>query len=439
MAVHVFVGPSCPEPEVVRNFPDVIPHRPVRHGDLFSDGIKQGDVVVILDGVYHHQLALRHKEILDAIDRDVILVGAASIGALRAVELESHGMIGVGQVFRWYREGIFDGDDAVSVAHGDSGSLVGLNIPLVNLYSAMIIAHAEEVIDAEQMRHLLELFEAVYYPLRSAEHVVSIAGENGASRFAKWFRSWWEKDPARFDQKRRDSLAAIAHAEALATSPSSRRAVGERTDGRDWRTEYHRRWRSRFHASEGILTSYQRVAYQQIFNSSFPQIWWSYVELGPGRADPVLANHVLTELGQGAVEWLSNPRLAARITTLFCPTPDLASPEQRAILLRGETADDQVTATRWLTSTREHLDRRPGHSLSRIAESTCTAVLSRIWFPQSGSVGMQRVQEESARRGFVSLRHAAVALRPFIIGYLADLSISSGSPDSRKRDHVAPS
>ncbi|GAB7180201.1 hypothetical protein ATKI12_0032 [Kitasatospora sp. Ki12] len=433
MGVHVFVGPSCPEPEIRRTFPTVTVRGPIRHGDLFAGGINAGDVAVVLDGVYHHSLALRHKEILDAIDRGVTVIGASSIGALRAVELESQGMIGVGKVFQWYRDGIFDGDDAVSVAHGDSGPLTGLNVPLVNLYGALTTAQAEGIVDGDEVGRLLALFEAEYYPLRSHSRVLSIAEQNGGGEFSEWFRIHSQVDPDRFDQKRSDALAAIAEAQNRAGSAGIRRPL-EAVNGRDWRTEYHRRWRNRFQPGHEPLLAYQQLAYQQIFRPDFPELWWEYLELGFGRAQASLADHLRSEIGPQAVEWLAQPGLAHRITSVICPVPDLGSAAQRAVLLGRETALDRDTATRWLAATREHLDRHPARGLSQIAESTCAAVLSRIW--SLGATDGRRLREESSRRGFLSLRFAADALRPFLIGYLTDLSALPGAPESRTCDHA---
>ncbi|MFD4916988.1 hypothetical protein ACFWNR_27765 [Streptomyces virginiae] len=59
----MFVGPTLPKTEpqlAVRVRP------PARHGDLFDGALRTGDTVVLIDGVYHQALALRHKEILAA-------------------------------------------------------------------------------------------------------------------------------------------------------------------------------------------------------------------------------------------------------------------------------------------------------------------------------------------------------------------------------------
>src|SRR5262249_53744493 len=59
-----------------------------------------------------------HRELLFAVERGGRILGAASIGALRAAELDSFGMEGIGEIYRRYRTGIIDSDDEVAVLHG---------------------------------------------------------------------------------------------------------------------------------------------------------------------------------------------------------------------------------------------------------------------------------------------------------------------------------
>jgi hypothetical protein len=40
------------------------------------------------------------------------------MGALRAAELHTFGMVGVGRVFEGYRDGVYEDDDEVAVVHG---------------------------------------------------------------------------------------------------------------------------------------------------------------------------------------------------------------------------------------------------------------------------------------------------------------------------------
>ena len=49
--------------------------------------------------------------------RGTRVIGGASLGALRAVELERFGMAGIGGIFHAYRSGAMVRDDAVMLVH----------------------------------------------------------------------------------------------------------------------------------------------------------------------------------------------------------------------------------------------------------------------------------------------------------------------------------
>ena len=51
------------------------------------------------------------------------MLGAASMGALRAVEMSRFGMIGVGTIFRWFRDARLVAEDELAVAYDpDTGA-----------------------------------------------------------------------------------------------------------------------------------------------------------------------------------------------------------------------------------------------------------------------------------------------------------------------------
>jgi hypothetical protein len=90
---------------------------PARRGDILAALAGHPRTLVLLDGYYFDVPAVTHKELLYALDAGVWVIGAASLGALRAAELASFGMTGVGTVFDWYRTGFLDGDDEVALLH----------------------------------------------------------------------------------------------------------------------------------------------------------------------------------------------------------------------------------------------------------------------------------------------------------------------------------
>jgi hypothetical protein len=118
--IIVFAGPTLPrEPRedwrALLEACDVRP--PARRGDVLAALASHPRTIVLLDGYYFTVPSVTHKEILYALDAGVRVIGAASLGALRAAELEPFGMEGVGTVFDWYKTGALDGDDEVALLH----------------------------------------------------------------------------------------------------------------------------------------------------------------------------------------------------------------------------------------------------------------------------------------------------------------------------------
>src|SRR5262249_38218406 len=90
----VFAGPSLPRREILRLFPaDLRP--PAARGDVWRAMLDSPRVIVLIDGVFESQPSVWHREILEALAAGITVFGASSMGALRAVELASDGMIGV--------------------------------------------------------------------------------------------------------------------------------------------------------------------------------------------------------------------------------------------------------------------------------------------------------------------------------------------------------
>ncbi|MFD0585035.1 TfuA-like protein [Dactylosporangium darangshiense] len=111
--------------------------------------MRGGDTVGIVDGYFHQTGSVRHKEILDLLSRDVNVLGAASMGALRAAELDRFGMKGVGSVYADYRDGRLEADDEVTLLHSPAEEgYRALSEPLVGIRATFAYAVEQEVCDA---------------------------------------------------------------------------------------------------------------------------------------------------------------------------------------------------------------------------------------------------------------------------------------------------
>jgi hypothetical protein len=138
------------------------------------------DVIGIIDGYFDSVPAVWHKEILFALTRGVRVVGGSSIGALRAAELASFGMEGVGWVFEAFRRGELEDDDEVAVAHGqaDTGYRC-VSDAMVNLRMGLLRARERGLITTATRAGLVTLAKRHFYPERSWERLLREGADHG--------------------------------------------------------------------------------------------------------------------------------------------------------------------------------------------------------------------------------------------------------------------
>lgn len=148
--VVVFLGPSLTHDEA-REIVDAEVRPPAAQGDVYRAARDGARAIALIDGVFERTPAVWHKEVLWALSEGVHVWGASSMGALRAAELHSFGMVGVGEVFRQLRDGALDADDAVAVAHATSEhGWRALSVALVDTRASLDAAVTESVISPEE-------------------------------------------------------------------------------------------------------------------------------------------------------------------------------------------------------------------------------------------------------------------------------------------------
>lgn len=151
---------------------DVIYKRPIKRGDL-SIALKENpDIIAIIDGVFHQNSAVGHKEILEVLKRGIKVYGASSMGALRASELDTLGMIGVGYCYEQYASGEIESDDDVAVML-DSETLEALSIPLISMKYIFTKAVEANILTESEKDELLSIAKSEFYPKRNYADTLS--------------------------------------------------------------------------------------------------------------------------------------------------------------------------------------------------------------------------------------------------------------------------
>jgi len=221
MKTRIFCGPTLRQEEIARHLPKASIAGPIGWGDVLTaldDGI---ECIAIVDGFFDQQQPVWHKEILFALHAGVPVLGAASMGALRAVELEPFGMRGIGKIFELYRDGWLERDDEVTVVHAAaSDGYRALSDALVNMRFTFRKAARSTVISDEFAEHCAGLAEQLFYAERTYQTVLSaVSRDSKWSHEAQRFRTWLAEESNRVDQKRADALELLA---ALAGPPLPR-------------------------------------------------------------------------------------------------------------------------------------------------------------------------------------------------------------------------
>ncbi len=170
-SLAVFCGPSlAPEDRLPVAEVSYLP--PAARGDI-ERAAASFDNLLLIDGVFHHDLAPSPKECYKAAQR-VCCFGAASLGALRAAECAPYGFAPLGIIARWYICEVIDGDDEVAVAV-DPRTQSALSVPSVNVRFVARLAVRRGIISCSEAGRLVAQAREVYYADRTWEDVLALA------------------------------------------------------------------------------------------------------------------------------------------------------------------------------------------------------------------------------------------------------------------------
>jgi hypothetical protein len=212
----IFLGPSLPIPRAKAVLAEAEYHPPIRRGDLIAALKEQPNVIGIIDGQFMQSLAVSPLEIFAAIQEGITVLGAASMGALRAVEMAPFGMIGVGTIFRWFRDSRLIAEDELAVAY-DENTGVALSDALVNMRYALSRAVAENIISNDTRRVLIQLARRIYFPNRTYILVMRLAQGLVPCSDLKRLRQWLLQGCP--DLKADDALRLLRVARRLSKKP----------------------------------------------------------------------------------------------------------------------------------------------------------------------------------------------------------------------------
>lgn len=202
----LFAGPSFgAEIEHVKSQdPGLCILPPAAWGDVARAVDDGATAIGLVDGFFESTRTVWHKEILHAISRGVRIAGASSMGALRAFECHSFGMLGIGKVFAMYQSGKLKDDSDVALIHGPAETdYMALSEPRVNVLLTLEAMHACKRISLAELRSLTAMAHRIYYAELNMQVLLNLLPGTDRRRIAHliaWARTH------KIDQKRADAM-----------------------------------------------------------------------------------------------------------------------------------------------------------------------------------------------------------------------------------------
>lgn len=167
MKTIVFAGPSIARARL-GELSTAVQAPPIKRGDLAA--ADDYDVIVILDGEFGQRDSVSPKEILAVLESGRTVIGAASMGALRASELDGCGMIGVGWVYDYFRRQAVRRDADVALAYS-LFDFAPMTVPMVDVEYWMERALAAGLVGGKERSLVLKAARRIFFAERTEDRL----------------------------------------------------------------------------------------------------------------------------------------------------------------------------------------------------------------------------------------------------------------------------
>ena len=178
----IFVGPSLSLQKARKIF-DADYRGPAKKGDLL--GLSASSLVSLknqpnainfvglIDGLFLQDYPPTPIEVFQLLsNKNFRVVGGASIGALRAVELEKFGMVGIGKVFELFKSGTTNADDEVAVTFHPGDGVSIQSEAMIDIRFNLFIAHKKNIITKRTKHIIAKTAKSIYFPYRNYSNVI---------------------------------------------------------------------------------------------------------------------------------------------------------------------------------------------------------------------------------------------------------------------------
>lgn len=192
---------------------------PAKKGDLLraSGDIDDSTIVCLVDALFLQDYPPSPIEVYQLmLNKNIKLYGAASLGALRAVELEKFGMIGMGKIFELYKKGKLTADDEIAVTFVE-GEHQLQSEAMIDIRFNLFLAHRMGIINEITKKTIAKVAKNIYFPYRNYTDILDQTQKQypAISKDLKSFRTYIIKN--RQSLKERDTIKLINYVKQLLT------------------------------------------------------------------------------------------------------------------------------------------------------------------------------------------------------------------------------
>ncbi len=208
----IFIGPSLDIGKAKRIF-DADYRPPAKKGDFLRlmNCISDDDRVIVglVDGLFLQDYPPTPIEVFQlVVKKNMLVLGGASLGALRAVELEKYGMIGIGKIFELYKKNTIAADDEVAVTFDPEKKQLESEA-MIDIRYNLFVALRKGVIDKNTRKAAVKVAKSIYFPDRNYEVIIDETKRRypSSSDYLESFRSYVSKN--RQSLKEKDAIKLV--------------------------------------------------------------------------------------------------------------------------------------------------------------------------------------------------------------------------------------
>ena len=212
----VYLGPTLSREEATKIL-DADYRDPAKKGDflMLSRDSDEKKYVGFVDGVFLHDYPPSPIEVYHlATRKNIELIGASSLGALRAVELEKFGMKGIGKIFQLYKNGIINADDEVAVTFVRENNILQSEA-MIDIRFNLFLAYKKGIITNQTKKRIAKIAKNIYFPFRNYEDIIKLTHKQFPSIYNELesFRSYILKN--RDSLKARDAIKLLKYLKTM--------------------------------------------------------------------------------------------------------------------------------------------------------------------------------------------------------------------------------